>query len=61
MNNTNKAETTTSRRVQRGKITLRVNTRIYGKPRLKLGVWLIELGVRIARVQVRVWINEERE
>lgn len=39
---------------------LRVNAKITGKPRSRVGVWLIKLGVRLARVHVRVWIDEER-
>lgn len=58
--NNNKPQLDNVKKVQRGSITLRVHTRIYGKPRLKLGVWLIKLGVLLAQVHVRVWLDEEK-
>lgn len=36
-----------------------VRVRINGKPRLRIGAWLIHIGARIAKVHARVWIEEQ--
>lgn len=38
------------------KIVVRV--KIHGKPRLKIGAWLIWIGAKIARVHAKVWLEE---
>lgn len=40
---------------------LKVRVRINGKPRFRIGAWLIWLGAKIARVHARVWIEEIRK
>lgn len=60
MKNTNTTEQIVTQKHTKNGITMRVNAKITGKPRLKLGVWLIKLGVWLSQVHVRVWIEEER-
>ena len=42
------------------KLKLQVKVQIYGKPRFRIGAWMIRLGARIARVHAKVWIEEQK-
>lgn len=40
-------------------IKLKVRVKINGKPRFRIGAWLIRLGAHLARVHVKIWIEEQ--
>lgn len=36
-----------------------VKIQFYGTPKLRIGAWLIRLGAHLARVHVKIWIEED--